>query len=330
LLLSIGPSRNFSTLDDFIAEPLAIAERRTRCQPRRFIDFDEFMSNKWERHELVIGSNHNAYDRCHHIALCDHRHAPYPLHTLARPYIEEIIRCQRGEIATIYDQALLERQAPLYFTRPQSGSFACVDLDAAYWQLYRVASLDLDYDGLATPKNGRVRFLGSEELRPHKLLRNAIIGTIRAEYRTEANYGLVSSVATGPRFRRPALWAWLMDTLEAVAWEVRMFFAAVHVQIDGYIVPTDVAQSLIEWLKVEWGLQASIRASGHGVITGLGNWQIEDEQVGEAEPHRAGMEHFDNMVKRDWTGLREWYVDNLAHYNETPTIKLLDSRECPW
>jgi hypothetical protein len=346
----MGPDRHDELTSDFTTEPLIMAERHVRSTRRTFIDFDEFMaSDKWERHHLVIGSFRNVYDHCHHLSLCDHSHAPYPLHSLARPYLDAICWLGGGEAPTIYDQSLLERVPPLYFAGPSSGAYACVDLTAAYWSLYRVASLDLRYDGVSTPRNGAIRFLGSDELAPHKLLRNAIVGTIRAETRTESQYGKVSLIPTGPKWRRPGLWGWIMDTLEAIAWEARMFFGAVHVQVDGYIVPAERAEELIGWLRDEWGLDATVRASGEGMISGLGHWSIGDvhkgadegvdDSIGEGfvDPHRGGEEKVDNMAHSRMaaervTMLREWFVAAQEYKNDTPKItsKVLDGAEVPW
>lgn len=328
---------------DFTTEALAHAEQIVRDKRRKFIDFDEFMgeSGKWERHDLVIGADRNAYDRCHYLSLCDHKHEPYPIHQIVFPYLKALTALQGAPEPRIEDDHLLERQAPLYFPGPRSGEFACIDVDAAYWSLYRVASLDLSYDGELTPRQGRIRFLGADELRPFKFPRNAVIGSIRAEVRTEAHYGEIRSVPIGPQWRRPGLWAWIIDTLEAIAWDARMLFGAVHIQVDGYIVPADVAGDLVRWLRSEWGLQASIRAVGPGTITGLGHWSIastdkgSDAEEGFAEPHQAGMEHVDNMAQDKMSaarvnGLRSWFIDALAYKNETPKIKLLDGRELIW
>jgi hypothetical protein len=316
---------------DFVAEPLAIAERLVRNRRHRFIDFDEYMNGEsFVRHELVIGSHRTVYDRCHHVSLWDHSHAPYPVHTLVRPYLAELEQCQGGYVPKIEDLDLFERQVPMYFGGPCSGQFACVDLVSAYWQLYRVATLDLAYDGQSTPRNGQIRFLGADELRPYKLFRNAVIGFIRAEQFTKSTYGEFESSPIGPRWQRPSLWAWLIDTLEAIAWEARMLFGAVHIQVDGYIVPASVAPDLVQFLVDEWHLEASIRASGLGTITGLGHWTIEgiergvDTEEGFTHPHVAGIEKIDNMAKRDWTGLREWFLAAQEVTNEKER-KLVDT-----
>lgn len=322
----------------FEAEPLRTAERVLCSQRRKCIDFEAFMGpgGHWDRHRLVIGSHQSAYDRCHRITLIDHCHAPYPVHSLARPYLAEITRAQLPKFTrprpTIPDDQLLERSAPLYFGGPCSGELAYIDLTAAYWQLYRVASLDLDYDGTGTPRQGQIKFLGSDELFPHKLLRNSIIGTVRAETVTESNYGTISVVPVGPKWRRPALWAWIMDMLEAIAWDVRVTFGAKMVQVDGYIVGADVAEQLVHHLRTAWGIESMTKSVGFGKLTSLGNWQIADEIRGHPEPHVAGAERVDTMVPRDWTILREWYVEAKQIKEETSLIscKGLDGRLVPW
>ncbi len=322
-------------LPDFTAKPLAIAERLVRNRRHRFIDFDEYLdSDSAVKHELVIGSHRTIYDRCHNVSLWDHCHEPYPIHTLVRPYLAELERLQGGYVPRIEDLSLFERQVPLYFGGPRSGELAHVDLASAYWQLYRVASLDIIYDGYDSPRQGSIRFLGANELRPYRLLRNSVIGFIRAESFTMATYGTYESVPIGPRWQRPSLWAWVIDTLEAIAWDARMLFGAFHIQVDGYIVPVDVAHDLVKFLADEWGLEASTRALGSGVVTGLGHWSIagiekggdEDELLeGFARPHIAGMEKVDNMAHDRYaiwriTRLREWFLAAQEVANEKENL----------
>jgi hypothetical protein len=344
----------------FISEPLAIAERSYRNSRRSFLDFEQFMSptGRYDQHCLIMGSNMTAFDQCHHTSLCDFSHSPYPIHGLVRPYLAEIARAQGSEIPQVYDNQLLLRSAPLYFQRPIEGELAVVDLDAAFWQLYKVASLDLTYDGVGYPTNGRVRFLGSDELHPHKLLRNAVIGTCRAEVQTVLDHGKARLQPINGKWRRPALWAWVMDTLEAVAWDMRSLFGAVHIQIDGYILPhADLAEDAIVFLQDQWGLSASLRASGNGIVNGLGHWMVGGEQRGDEEtfpgnptfpdsgnvpfletsgfpePFASPGEKVDTMdSSRSWDCLHEWYIDALAYKQETLEIYCegLDGRPITW
>lgn len=325
----------------FCTEPLLIAEREFAPQRRQFIDWQSFTAptGRYLQHHLIMGSHRTAFDSCHRTSLCDISHRPYPLHGLARTYLKTIHWMQGGEEPRICDSELFCHVAPLYFNRPVSGELVAIDLDAAYWQIYRVASLDLFYDGTGYPHNGHVKFLGSADLEPHKLLRNSVIGACRADTRTESVFGAMRRVSIGNRWQRPDLWAYIMDTLEAVAWDMRNLFGAVHVHTDGYILPhRDLAQDAIEYLQREWHLAASVRAEGEGIVQGLGSWSIADEVRGrddddelEGVPHIEVNESIDNMSGGN-LNLRSWFHDAVEHFTETPIIypSRLDGRPVPW
>lgn len=285
-------------------------------QRRQFLDWDEFMSTKgnYLRHYLLMGSDRNAFDSCHHVSLCDRAHRPYPDTALIRPYMKELSRVQGGPQKLVPHDHLSSRRSPAFFGGLVAGELAVVDLDAAYWQIYTACTLDLSYDGIGTPQNGHLRFLGANELRPMKHLRNAIIGAIAAEHRTELDHGKVVRVPVPVTVRRPDLWGFICDLLEAVAVDVRALFGAVHIFTDGYVLPHhDLAEDCIDYLRGEWGLQASIRARGEGVVTGLGNLS-----VGPGAVVTYPSEHIDTLMFRDNADdLRQWFRDAAEYRNQT-------------
>lgn len=285
-------------MNPFETEPLQIAHRSLVAMNHRYIDYDAFMAEhgRWTRHYLVLGNHRNSYDKCCRTALYDQRDFPYPEHLLVRPYLRTIIWMAGGEKRKVEHEELTRRESPLYFPGPSRGDFAMVDLVAAYHSIYSPTSFDLDYDGIHTPRSGSVRFVGSEELGRYKLLRNALLGTARAEWRTESDFGVIKKVAVGGRWRRPSLWAYVQDVLMAVAWEMRLFFGAVHIHTDGYVLPSgDLTEDAIEHLWKTWGLRAQVKAEGAGIVTGLGSWQIGDVLAG-APKEGLPDDPFDNMV----------------------------------
>ena len=297
----------------FLSPVLEAAHHRALKQRRRFIDWDEFMTagGNYLRHYLLMGSDRNAFDACHRVSLCDHRHRPYPDTALIRPYMNELSRAQGGPQKRVPHDELQSRRTPAYFGGLVSGELATVDLDAAYWQIYTACTLDLSYDGIGTPINGNLRFLGADELRPLKHLRNAIVGAISAEHRTELDHGKALRVPVPVTIRRPDLWGFICDLLEAVAVDVRALFGAVHVMTDGYILPHgDLAEDCVDYLRTEWGLSASIRDRGEGIVAGLGNWQIWPDVENVRGPLTYPGESIDNlMFRHNADDLRQWFRD---------------------
>jgi hypothetical protein len=244
---------------------------------------------RWRDYDLLIpGNAHTTYPAGQR-KWVDLDEFPVPTAERSRRYLHDIFELQRPAHAGMAservpwataDLELLAAQPPKWFAgravRSRPGAeLAYVDLRAAYWQLYRLTTLDLFFSP-APPilALGRLAFLDSEELGADKDLRNAVVGSIRVRhYRVMGAAGerrcpLFNAVLA------PGLWGYMMYTLHAVAAEVRAHFQAVYVCCDGYIVPAALADPLIAWLRQEWALEASVRARGPGVVYGLGSYII--------------------------------------------------------
>jgi hypothetical protein len=290
------------------------------------------MTGEYERHYLLLGATRNAYDRCHKVLLCDRQEAPYPMQALVRPYFNVLSQLQGPPMRprALRDRHLFDCGPPTYFAGQAHGELAVVDLTAAYWQIYAPLTLDLDYDGLELPRQGRIRFLGAEELGTHKHLRNSLIGAIRAEHRTEVVYGKARKIPVTPRWQRPGLWAVVQDILELVAWDMRLCFGAVHIHTDGYILPSvDLAHDAVDFLRDEWGLDASVRASGDGVVIALGSWRIETDQAGEPRAE-VGVPVDSMSHTQAQPELRRWYQEAKAYRDQVKEVSLRNGLTVPW
>ena len=109
--------------DPFASEALQIAHREVMFHRRRYLDWNQFMSptGRWNRHYLVWGNRRNAYDRCCAVSLIDEAEAPYPEHSLSRPYLRAIQRLQGGEKRKVEHDDLLKAEPPLYCAGIASG-----------------------------------------------------------------------------------------------------------------------------------------------------------------------------------------------------------------
>lgn len=326
--------------------PMQRAEAAVLRSRHRFIDWDEFLKGEVNEHRLISSGLHKgAWDDCpgHKTLMWDLQEALYPLMALPRRYLQEIIDYQPPPPAVDHRHfEMFSRRSPQYFSGMQRGDLASVDIDGAYHQFYKVASLDMSYDGEHFPRVGTVRFLASEELGKYKEVRNAVAGVCKAEHRYVWDHGKVLREWNDGAWQRPDLWGYLQDMLEMIAWDMRINFGAFYVYVDGYVFPhIELAEQAVVYLREKWSVSASIRGTGEGVVTGLNQRQFGDihdvEDIdGEGYP-RSLMnhlgEHVDNMTHFDKRpDLRSWYQDARAYFDETATIACegLDGQEVPW
>lgn len=295
---------------------LQVAERRILSRQRRYLDVGAYLAGEeWRRHRLVLGTA-QVYDRCCHCSLIDGADRPYPTTMLVHPWLAELVHCQ-GEDRRIDDETLLALQPPIVWRGPASGELAVVDIDQAYFQLYRQATLDLAYSGRGSPRQGRIRFLGADELAGEKAARNAVIGAIRAEWRTIAVMGRITRERIAASMRRPALWGYIMSVLHGIAGEMIEHFGALSVCVDGYVLGHhDLAEDAVAWLRSTWGLQASIRCRGEGILTGPSEWRIADVESGYPSAPSALTGEVttprSNLVRVDIDPLRDFVYALLA------------------
>lgn len=290
---------------------------------RRYFDYETFMMSEYRHHYLIVGTHRNCFDRCHGYGLVDHLDKPYPPHVLARPYLRTISYLQGGEEPSrIRDYSLFDRNPPTYFAGYTRGNLVHVDLTSAYLQLYAPASLDVSYDGASTPRNGRIKFLGACELGEHRELRNSIIGTVRSDSQSILDHGRLKHLPMSGKWQRPDLWALVQDTLEVIAWEMRLLFGAVHIHTDGYILPhPELGEAAVAYLADQWELASVVAAEGEGEVVALGSWRIGDQLSGEPE---AGIGvHVDSMTHVEAAPyLRAWHLEAKAERRENPERKV--------
>lgn len=199
-----------------------------------------------------------------------------------------------------------------YFARPVGAEMLVyVDLKAAYWSITRAAGWDAVYiPGRSLGKRGDI----SDFPWPHhRLARNALV---TVGFPTPKRVLHAGRLEEHPSFN-PLLnlqLAWLVsDVLHALAGEA-IREGAVCVHTDGYIF-TALEDAERFMLRVrEWGLQASIRCAGPGVVKAPGAWRIGVEESGtfrtvrlEGEERNAVREiPYARWLKRSFAHLVEW------------------------
>ncbi len=241
------------------------------------------------RLELVHGKRCALEPKVHWRRWMPEEDLPWQPAELAGAWMREIVRLQKpaGKRHPFWrqrrDLELLQRPMPYYWAgQPKEGELACVDLTAAYWQLYRVATFDLIYDqehGSAQP--GRVEWLGVDDPRiaDDKGARNAVVGIARRNSTLRTLSGGCLKLQLGSNFLlQPHLWAWLQDTLAAVAQDAVSLAGAFGVAVDSALLPAEAVDRWRELLLERWGLESHVVAQGVGVAEGPCRWRIEGEQ----------------------------------------------------
>ena len=271
-----------------MVSPWEIAWAKAASQARTFVDWDAFWADDWAirpvEHLLYFSGSRAVYDACCRRQLCASDLAPFPILSIVSPYVKALERAAAArtgrKLATVIrrEEDLLARRPPLYFGGAVRGEdLTYVDLEAAYFSIYSRTTLDVLYDGEGAPWRGVVEFSDLDQLRRHKLVRNALLGMMRRTRRRGVDHGEHFVDRVPAHKRRPCLWALVMDCLELVMMTARDL-GAIYVHTDGAIFAHhDLAEEWASTIAERFGLIASERARGAGYVLGMGRWRIGDE-----------------------------------------------------
>jgi hypothetical protein len=249
---------------------------------------------------------------------------PYQATELAGVYLRAISRLQLPKRRPEHflwrqrrDTDLLLRQPPRYWQGGAvEGELAYIDLDRAYWQIYSPATLDLIYEpDTGRASAGRVEWLESKEpwFRDDKQVRNYVVGKCRRRYSARVVGDAVNRVEGGNHWLQPHLWAWIQDTLGAVAAEAVLDFGACLAASDGVILPLERAEEWREHLASRWHLTSRWQARGWGVVQGPGCWQIGEERArAQPTPHPTAVPFPRRDVREGLRRNREWLLEHVT------------------
>lgn len=206
----------------------------------------------------------------------------------------------------------LHRSAPLY-CEPSVIEFASyVDLKSAFWSIMNIVGWNVDYFP------GRWLVKGDTPhdfpLSTHKVARNALVSC-----------GLPTPMRmwTGKKFARQyrrnphinmGLWSCIMDTLHSIAGHA-LRLGSCYVHTDGYILPGWDANDLQARIA-EFGLTSSIKASGLGVVLGMGNWRVGDKSTKFYGRETSVMGEVEHVYATHYDKLQSKFA-HLAKYADT-------------
>lgn len=167
------------------------------------------------------------------------------------------------------------RSVPLYASRGEYGYGFYLDLKAAYWNLMLAAGWDVDYRPL--------KYLGTGTppddfpLPNHKVARNALASVgVSSDLMMWDGFKILS-IKAGNRYRNRLLQAFILDTLNGIAFDM-VLAGAVYVNTDGYIIPAERYEAAADALNA-WGLPWSVKAQGDVSVFGVGSYQVGEAKT---------------------------------------------------
>lgn len=189
------------------------------------------------------------------------------------------------------DLAYLELGPPIHYGSPilEPRRLVLVDLDAAYWAIACLATLDLSfglrpgggidvgYGKIGWHRPGEVCQLGGLSKRG----RQAVIGYLHRREIEYYHYGELRHEPAPKRFTAPGLWGWMMCVLHAVAWEAVENWGCYRVATDSFLIDEADCEAFIGWLAEVWLLSGSVRARGMGRLYQLHWLEIRATKPGD-------------------------------------------------
>lgn len=176
------------------------------------------------------------------------------------------------------------------------GCFAYVDLASAYWSIHQKSTIDMKFNPGSWALGGRAFYLDVDEVTAYRQIRRIIPGLLRSGSCYRYKHGKPSDVAFRGDLCYPEITGYTMYTMHAIAQEVVDNFGALMVMTDGYIIPEERAEELVEFLWERWGMRGVIKARGEGALYSMNVYQV-------------GIKHTIH-APATWTDAKEWTFVN--------------------
>ena len=227
-------------------------------------------------------------------------------------FARDWLKTHKLKPAKAFSQQLMEfgyHTMPLVAKPGRYKDHAYVDLKSAYWQIINVMGWNVDYWPGLWLRSGRP--CTDFPLPGHKQARNALVGAAIMRGSTRVWWqGRYQWRKMGNPYRNQVLWAAIQDVLHSVAWYTVTECDAVYVNTDGYIVPAQKVDQLMDWLR--WnGLDAAIKKEGDATINGVGDYRIGDYKTIRANRTSRIAFNLNPYVRDGWTLAR---FRKLSHY----------------
>ena len=239
--------------------------------------------SRWDRVEITypeletwIGARVDAYERVfvglHSITIPAEKKKyivydrfPVTPGEIAREYLRTVWQERRTMLPTKSAPGW-HWEAPIHCEPVHNTMLAYIDIEQAYWQLltpWRPDDVPLPHGGCI---EGELEWLVPSVVAEDRELRHAIVGTIFASRITWLRYGQPQT-AYAPKFwSSPSLKRTCMQTLHAMATQVRRRYGLYAWLTDAAILDAHVAQEVSDFLAIHWGVRSRVVASGIGSV----------------------------------------------------------------
>lgn len=168
------------------------------------------------------------------------------------------------------DAIKVHRSFPYLAIRGEHGAGAYVDIKAAYWSITQIVGWDVDY----FPG----KFLGVSSdvsdfpLQENKAARSALVTAgLPSQIRLWTGSNLVWKNGKNQHINW-GLWSLVMDVLHGIAGDM-MRLNPVYYHTDGCIIPLPAVTDAVS-IITDWGLKASVKASGKCAVKGVGAYSV--------------------------------------------------------
>lgn len=193
----------------------------------------------------------------------------------------------------------LSQRPPLYVHRSTIRKASYVDIKSTYYSILSVVGWNVDYYPHQWVIQGRLPL--DFPLRNDKVARS---------YLVTASLKSVVGMWTGKRafYRQTrnrhinySLWGIVTDILHSIAQYAVDECEAVYVHTDGYIIPEEYTDKLINHIS-SWGLLAGVKHNGECMVCGFSNFMVGERRTEGFNPakYHQDVDGIDRTVDRIW------------------------------
>lgn len=214
--------------------------------------------------------------------------------------------------------------APLFCEPVRHRALAYVDVTSAFWQLvspFRPDDVPLPGGEVI---EGEMDWLSPEVIDGDRRLRHAVVGSLFYSELPIYRYGKACEIRVRNYWTSPALRRLTMSSLHAMAQGVRRKFGLHAWLTDAAVVDARVADDVVDWLAVHWGIRSRVVESGIGDV-----WNKETYRVGAKKTRNlvngtvtmrtAPVRGFSNLRRvpgENWRQMRRERVDGRPEDRE--------------
>lgn len=199
------------------------------------------------------------------------------------------------------------RNAPQYCRPTEQFEGVYIDLKSAYWSILKLGGWDVDYMPFKwLSRRSTVNDFPAPQL---KVARNTLVSLSRQSHLTIWTGNKLIQEKAPAQFLNSALWAFTMDVLHSIAFEMKQI-GALYINCDGYILPVEKEAQAFDVIR-SWGLEAGIKGRGEAYIKAVGVYGVGNHQ--SKHKNKIMPSYWDNVYGdyKDWLKPRFQWLTRL-------------------